>query len=83
MGFKVMGEGTGGQVRCGQEGIHQNSFFYADDGMVAFLDPGWLPGALITLVGLFERVGRKMNDGKMVGMVFRPCQASITQSEAS
>ena len=78
-----MVEGTGGQGGRGQEGIHQNNLFYADDGMLAYLDLGWLPGVFITLVGLFERVGRKMNVGKMIGMVRRPFQAARTQSEAS
>ena len=72
MQFEVMLEGTGRQGGRGQEGIHQNSVFYADDGMLAFLDPGWLPGAFITLVGLFERVGWYINFGNMVRMVYRP-----------
>ena len=77
-----MGEGTGSQGVRGYEGIHQNSLFYADKGMVAFLESGWLPEAFITLVGLFERVGRKMKVRNMVGMVCRPYQATRTQSEA-
>ena len=78
-----MGERTGSKGRRGHEGIHKNALFYVDDGMVDFFDPGRLPGAFITLVGFFERVGRKMNVGKMVGMVCRPCQAVRTQSEVS
>ena len=41
----------------GQEGRHQASLFYADDGMVALLEPVWLQGAFNALVGLFDRVG--------------------------
>ena len=69
-----MGEETSSKGGRGQEGIHQNALFYVDDGMVDILDPGWLPGGFITLVDFFERVGWKMNVGKMVGMVCRPCQ---------
>ena len=83
MGVEVMVEGTGSQGGRGQEGIHKNALFYVDDGMLAFLDPGWLPGAFITLVGLFERVGWKINFGNMVRMVYRPCQAERRQSEVS
>ena len=83
MGVEDMGEGTGIQGGHGYEGIHQNDLFYTDGGMVAFWDPGCLPGAFITLVGLFERVGWKMKIRKMVGMVCLPIQAEITQSEES
>ena len=52
------------------------ALFYADDGMVASSDPGWLQGAFNTLIGLFDRVGLHTNFGKTVGMVFHPCQAA-------
>ena len=45
------------------------SLFYADNGMVASSDPGWLQGAFNTLVGLFDRVGLQINVGKTVGTV--------------
>ena len=45
------------------------SLFYADNGMVASSDPGWLQGAFNTLVGLFDRVGLQTNVGKTVGTV--------------
>ena len=66
----------------GREGRHQASLFYADDGMVALLDPAWLQGAFNVLVGLFDRVGLQTNFGKTVGMVCHPCQAAgnITQA---
>ena len=51
--------------------------------MVASLDPRWLQGGFRTLVGLFERVGMKINVGKTVGMVFRPFQLEGTQLEAA
>ena len=62
-------EERGGRV---QEGIHQKALFYADNGMVASLDPRWIQGDFSTLVGLFERVGLKNNSRKTVGMVCRP-----------
>ena len=68
----MRGDKTGIQGGRGQEGIHQNSLFYEDDVMLAFLDPGWLPGAFITLVGVLERVGRKINVSKMAGKFCRP-----------
>ena len=43
----------------GQEGRHQAELFYADDGMVASLDPVWLQGLFNALVGLFDRVVNK------------------------
>ena len=46
-----------GAEDIGQEGRHQNSLFYADNGMVALLDLRCLQGAFSTLVGLFDRVG--------------------------
>ena len=52
---EVMEEVTGRQGGSGQEGRHQNSLFYMDDGMITSLDPGWLQGALSNLVGLFDR----------------------------
>ena len=60
----------------GKEGRHQAALFYADDGMVASSDPGWLQGAFNTLVGLFDRVGLRTHFGKTVGMVCHPCQAA-------
>ena len=60
----------------GKEGRHQAALFYADDGMVESLDPGWIQGAFNTLLGLFDRVGLRTNVGKTVGMVCHPCQAA-------
>ena len=37
-----MVEGAGGQGGSGQEGRHQNAFFYPDEGMVVLSDPGWI-----------------------------------------
>ena len=77
----VMVEGAEEQGERGQEGRHQADLFYADDGMVASSDPRWLQGAFNTLVGLFYRVVLRTNVGKTVGMVCRPCQAAVNQSE--
>ena len=60
----------------GKEGRHQAVLFYADNGMVALSDPGWLQGAFNTLVGMFYRVGLQKNVGKTVGMVYHHCQAT-------
>ena len=54
-----------------QEGRHQNSIFYVDDGMVASSDPRWLQGDFSTLFGMFDRVGLRTNVEKTVGMVCR------------
>ena len=67
----------------GRESRHQAALFYADDGMVALLDPAWLQGTFNALVGLFDRVGLRKNVGKTVSMVCHPCQATagnITQA---
>ena len=67
----------------GQEGRHKNAIFYADNYMVALLDPQWIQGAFSTLFSLFNRVDLRTNVGKTVRMVFCPCQAAGTQSEAA
>ena len=79
----VMAEIADKQSGHGQEGRHQNSLFYADDGMVVLSDPRWLQGVFTTLVGLFDRVVLKTNVGKTVGMVCRPCQTTVRQLEAA
>ena len=79
----VMVEGAEERGESGQEGRHHNALFYADNGVVAFLDPQWLQGAFSTLVGLFDRVGLRTNVRTTVGMVCLPYQAAGTQSEAA
>ena len=79
----VMGEGAEERGERGQEGRHKNDLLYMDDGMVVLSDPRWLQGSCITLVGLFDRVGLLTNAGKIVDMVFRPCQAAGSQLEAA
>ena len=78
----VMAEGAEERDERGQEGRHNNPLLYEEHGMAAFLDPQCLQGSFITLVGLFDRVVLCTNVGKTVGMVYRPCQAAGTQSEA-
>ena len=78
-----MVEGVEERGKRGQEGMHQNSLFYADDVMVASSDPRWLQGAFSTLIGLFDRVGLQTNFRKTVSMVCRPFQAAGTQLEVS
>ena len=43
-----------------------------DDDMVALVGVGWLLGLILTLIRLFERVGWKVNVGKIDGMFCRP-----------
>ena len=78
-----MVEGAEDWGERGQEGRHQASLFYADNGMVASSDPCWLQGAFNTLSGLFDRGVMRTNAGKTVGMFCRPYQAAGTQSEAA
>ena len=80
---EVMVDGAGGQGGNGQEYRHQNELFYADENMIELSDPGWLQGEFSTLVRLFDWVGLRGKVGKTVGMVCRPCQAEVTQSEAA
>ena len=51
--------------------------------MVESYEPRWLQWAFNAQVSLFERVGLRTNIGKKVSMVYRPCQAAGTQSEAA
>ena len=59
------------QGERGNEGSHQVSLFYADDGMVALSNPRWLQWEFDTLVSQFDRVGLRTNIGKVVIMVCR------------
>ena len=76
-------EGAEERGERGQEGMHHNDLFYADNGMVALSEQRWLQGAFNTLVGLFYRVGLRTNVRKTVGMVCRQCQAAGTQLEVA
>ena len=80
---EVMVESAYKQSGRGQEGRHQHSLFYTDDGMVALSDPRLLQGEFSTLVGLFNRVGLKTTVRKTFVMVCCQCQAAGTQSEAA
>ena len=51
--------------------------------MVALLDPLWLQGAFITLLGMFVRLSMNTNVGKTVGMICHPCQVVGTQLDAA
>ena len=73
---------SGGQDRRVREGKHCSAYFYAGDGPVTSIDPEWLQGAFDTFTGLFGRFGMRMNVGKTVGVVYRPCWALGTQLEA-
>ena len=57
--------------------------FYADYGMVASTDLGWLQSAFDTLTGLFDRAGIQKNIRKTVGIVYRACRvAGVWEEEA-
>ena len=73
MGAIAEAEARGG---LGKYGRHQAALFYANDGMVASSDPGWLQGAFNTLVSLFDRLGLWTNVGETVVMVCHTCQAA-------
>ena len=79
-GFLEESEARG---ELGQEGRHQAALFYADDGMVASLDPVWLKVAFNALVGLFDRVALQTNVEKTVGMVCHLCQAARNLNTAA
>ena len=79
----VMVEGAKERGERGQKGRHQAALFYAYNGAFTSPDPRWLQGEFNTLVGLFDRVVLRTNDGKTVVMVCRPCQAAGIQSEAA
>ena len=75
----VMAESAEEWDGCRQEFRHQNALFYADNGIITSSDLQWLQGAFSILVGLFNRVGLKNNDGKTFVMIFRPCRAAGNQ----
>ena len=50
--------------------------FYAEDGMVASTDPGWIQLAFNTLTGVFDQLVLRLNVRKTVEMLCRPCRAA-------
>ena len=52
------------------------ALFYANNGVVASTDPGWLQLEFYLMTGLFDRVGLQTNVHKTVGMVFQTFRAS-------
>ena len=67
----------------GRKGRHQKPLFYKNDVMIALSDLVWLKGVFSTLVGLFDWVSLRRKVGKMFRMVYHPCCATGTQSEAA
>ena len=57
--------------------------FYADDGMMASTDPGWLQTAFDTMTGIFNRMGLRKNVKKTVGMLCHPFQVAGVLEEKS
>ena len=56
-------------------------FFYAENGMVASTNPGWLKNAIEIMPGLLGQVGMQTNVRKTVGMVCQPCWAVGVQAD--
>ena len=70
--------------RWTEEGLKvKDEILYAECGMVASTDPGWIQTVFDTLTGIFERVGLKINVQKNVGMVCHPFRASGVRAEKS
>ena len=59
----------------------KSAYFYADDGVIASIDPGWLQLAFDFLARLFDQVGLQMNVHKTVRMVFWPFRAAGVQAD--
>ena len=57
------------------------AFFYADDGMLAPIEPGCLHLAFETLTVLFDWVGIRTKVRKNVRIVCRPFRADRVQSD--
>ena len=55
--------------------LHFTAFLYADDSLVALMDPIWLQGAFDTMIGGFDRVGHETNIEKTFSMLCHPCYA--------
>ena len=51
----------------------KEEFFYADGGMVASTDLGWIQTAFDMLTRFFNQVGLKTNVKKTAEMVSPPC----------
>ena len=59
----------------------ESGIFYANDGMVASTDPGWIQLTFDLLAGLLDRMGLRTNICKTVGMVSRPFWAAGVRSD--
>ena len=57
------------------------ALFYANNGVVASTDPGWLQSEFDLMMGLFDRVGLRTNVRKTVWMVGRPFWTSGVRSD--
>ena len=53
----------------------KEAFLYADNGILASTNLGWIQTMFDILTGLFDRVGLKTNFKRTVGMVCHICQA--------
>ena len=61
----------------------EGKFFYADYGVVASTDPGWLQSEFDLLAGMFDWVGLQTNVCKTVGIVCRPCRVAGVRADKS
>ena len=71
-------EGTGG---LGLTTIDLETYFYANNSLVALTQPERLQREFDVLIGLFDRVVLLKNTAKMTGMVFQPCHTPGGMSE--
>ena len=62
--ISLVAGGAGGKGGWVSEVLNRAKFLYADDGLVASMDPVWLQGAFETLTVLFDRVELKKNPGR-------------------
>ena len=58
-------------------------FFYADNGVVASTDLGWIQSTFDFLTGRLDRVGLRTIVRKTAGVVFQPCRLAGVQSDES
>ena len=68
--------------RWTEEGLKvKDEILYAECGMVASTDPGWIHTTFDMLTGLFDRAGLKVNVCKKVGMVCYICRVVRVQAD--
>ena len=59
----------------------KEAFLYADNGILASTNLGWIQTVFDILTGLFDQMGLKTNVNKTVGMVCHPCRAAGVRAD--